>query len=279
MLFRLDKRTAQPGQPVLTLDAACHQRQRPAGAAWRLIGRTRRRDPGHCWRRWQRPTGARRGGHGVAPDQTGQIADQPTRSHPLHLAGGHPGWGQPHPRRPRRYGISGRYGRRGQHRDEGLSPAAPGSPGSAQSPAHSGLCPGPHRCLPDRDTDPQTYVKFLSGGNIQKTILAREIDACTDLLVAVYPSRGLDVGATEAVRRRLLEQREEGRAVLLISEDLDELRTVADRIAVLYEGRVMGILDADKADIETLGLMMAGAADHVPAGDPTQPHAEGAPTA
>jgi len=126
---------------------------------------------------------------------------------------------------------------------------------------------------------PQTYVKFLSGGNIQKTILAREIDACTDLLVAVYPSRGLDVGATEAVRRRLLEQREEGRAVLLISEDLDELRTVADRIAVLYEGRVMGILDADKADIETLGLMMAGAADHVPAGDPTQPHAEGAPTA
>jgi simple sugar transport system ATP-binding protein len=106
---------------------------------------------------------------------------------------------------------------------------------------------------------PSTRVKFLSGGNIQKTILAREIDACAGLLVAVYPSRGLDVGATEAVRRRLLEQRDEGRGVLLISEDLDELLSVADTIAVLYEGRVMGVLPAAAADIETLGLMMAGA--------------------
>ncbi|MGC9467960.1 MAG: ABC transporter ATP-binding protein [Anaerolineae bacterium] len=112
---------------------------------------------------------------------------------------------------------------------------------------------------------PQTYVKFLSGGNIQKTILAREIDACVGLLVAVYPSRGLDVGATEAVRRRLLEQRDEGRAVLLISEDLDELLSVADRIAVLYEGRIMGVLDAENADTERLGLLMAGA-DAVPEG-------------
>lgn len=105
---------------------------------------------------------------------------------------------------------------------------------------------------------PQTYVKFLSGGNVQKTILAREISACAGLLVAVYPSRGLDVGATEAVRRRLLEQRDAGRAVLLISEDLDELLTVADRIAVLYEGQVMGVVSADEADVEMLGLMMAG---------------------
>ncbi len=106
---------------------------------------------------------------------------------------------------------------------------------------------------------PQTYIKFLSGGNIQKTILAREIDACGRLLVAVYPSRGLDVGATEAVRRRLLEQRDRGRAVLLISEDLEELLTIADRIAVLFEGEVMGILPSEVADVETLGLMMAGA--------------------
>jgi general nucleoside transport system ATP-binding protein len=105
---------------------------------------------------------------------------------------------------------------------------------------------------------PQTFVKFLSGGNIQKTILAREIDACAGLLVAVYPSRGLDVGATEAVRQRLLEQRDAERAVLLISEDLDELRSVADQIAVLYEGRVIGCLPSAEADIETLGLMMAG---------------------
>jgi general nucleoside transport system ATP-binding protein len=106
---------------------------------------------------------------------------------------------------------------------------------------------------------PQTHVKFLSGGNIQKTILAREIDACAALLIAVYPSRGLDVGATESVRRRLIEQRDAGRGVLLISEDLDELLSVADRIAVLYEGRVMGTVDADSADRETLGLLMAGA--------------------
>ncbi len=106
---------------------------------------------------------------------------------------------------------------------------------------------------------PRTHVKFLSGGNIQKTILAREIDACDTLLIAVYPSRGLDVGATESVRRRLIEQRDEGRGVLLISEDLDELLTVSDRIAVLYEGRVMGVLDAENADREALGLLMAGA--------------------
>ncbi len=111
---------------------------------------------------------------------------------------------------------------------------------------------------------PQTYVKFLSGGNIQKTILAREIDACAGLLVAVYPSRGLDVGATEAVRMRLLEQRDAQRAVLLISEDLDELRSVSDRIAVLYEGKLMGTLPADEADVETLGLMMAGAIEPLP---------------
>ncbi len=105
---------------------------------------------------------------------------------------------------------------------------------------------------------PQTHIKFLSGGNIQKAILAREIDACAGLLIAVYPSRGLDVGATEAVRKRLLEQRDAGRAVLLISEDLDELTSVADAIAVLFEGRVMGLVPSQQADVETLGLLMAG---------------------
>jgi len=105
---------------------------------------------------------------------------------------------------------------------------------------------------------PKTRVKFLSGGNIQKTILAREIDACDGLLVAVYPSRGLDVGATEAVRNMLLEQRQQGMGVLLISEDLDELTSIADRIAVMFEGKIMGIIDSDDADIETLGLMMSG---------------------
>jgi ABC-type uncharacterized transport system ATPase subunit len=105
---------------------------------------------------------------------------------------------------------------------------------------------------------PQTLVKFLSGGNIQKTILAREIDSCGKLLVAGYPSRGLDVGATEAVRLRLLKQREDGYAVLLISEDLEELLSISDRIAVIFEGRIMDILPVEEAAPERIGLMMAG---------------------
>jgi simple sugar transport system ATP-binding protein len=105
---------------------------------------------------------------------------------------------------------------------------------------------------------PQTQVKFLSGGNIQKTILAREIGAARTVMVAVYPSRGLDVGATEIVRRQLIDQRDRGLGVLFFSEDLDELLQVSDRIAVLFEGKIMGIFDADKADIEQIGMLMAG---------------------
>ncbi|MFO7848406.1 MAG: ABC transporter ATP-binding protein [Spirochaetia bacterium] len=105
---------------------------------------------------------------------------------------------------------------------------------------------------------PNTNVKFLSGGNIQKTILAREIEAGGGLLVAAYPSRGLDVGATEAVRNEIVLQRDKGRAVLMVSEDLEELFTVADRIAVLFEGQIMGEVSSENTDAESLGLMMAG---------------------
>ena len=105
---------------------------------------------------------------------------------------------------------------------------------------------------------PNTNVKFLSGGNIQKTILAREIGACKTLLVAAYPARGLDVGATESVRKEMIAERDDGKGVLLVSEDLDELMSVSDRIAVMNEGRIMGIVASEKADIESLGMMMAG---------------------
>jgi len=105
---------------------------------------------------------------------------------------------------------------------------------------------------------PYTHIKFLSGGNIQKAILAREIDCCSRLMIAMYPSRGLDVGATESVRKLLIEQRDSGLAVLLISEDLDELLSIADRIAVMFNGNIMGVLDSNAADHENLGLMMAG---------------------
>ncbi len=107
---------------------------------------------------------------------------------------------------------------------------------------------------PNQDTS----VKFLSGGNIQKTILAREIDSCGGILIAVYPSRGLDVGATEAVRQNLIKQRDKGNAVLLVSEELEELLMVADKIAVIFEGRIMDILDAKEATTEKLGMLMAG---------------------
>ena len=105
---------------------------------------------------------------------------------------------------------------------------------------------------------PETRVKFLSGGNLQKAILARELTACRGLLVAVHPTRGLDVGATESVRDLLLRQREQGTAILLISEDLDELLEVSDRIAVMFEGEIVGTVPVEEADIDAIGLMMAG---------------------
>lgn len=77
-------------------------------------------------------------------------------------------------------------------------------------------------------------------------------------MVTVHPTRGLDIGATESVRNLLLEQRENGAAILLISEDLDELLALSDRVAVMYEGEIMGIVPAEGADIEEIGLMMAG---------------------
>jgi simple sugar transport system ATP-binding protein len=99
----------------------------------------------------------------------------------------------------------------------------------------------------------------LSGGNLQKLVLAREVHRDPRVLIAAQPTRGLDVGATEYVRRRLLEQRERGRAILLISADLEEVLTLSDRVAVLFEGEITGLLNTDEVEIETLGLMMAGA--------------------
>jgi general nucleoside transport system ATP-binding protein len=104
----------------------------------------------------------------------------------------------------------------------------------------------------------ETPVRLLSGGNQQRLILAREITASQGVILTVYPSRGLDVGATESVRKTLIEQRDSGRAILLISEDLDEIRQVSDRIMVMYEGQIMGILESEGASIDTIGMMMAG---------------------
>ncbi|TLN03652.1 ATP-binding cassette domain-containing protein, partial [bacterium] len=106
-----------------------------------------------------------------------------------------------------------------------------------------------------------TPVKLMSGGNLQRLLLAREISARPRLIVAVYPVRGLDIGATEAVYKLLLAQRAAGAAILLISEDLDEIFNLADRVAVLFEGRITGMLPTGEADIETIGRMMVGTAE------------------
>ena len=104
----------------------------------------------------------------------------------------------------------------------------------------------------------ETPVKNLSGGNIQKLVLARELWRKPRILIAAQPTRGLDIGATEYVHLRLLEQREEGTATMLISEDLDEIMALSDRIAVIYEGNIMGVIDHADATPEKLGLLMAG---------------------
>lgn len=108
-------------------------------------------------------------------------------------------------------------------------------------------------------SDPNAPVSLLSGGNLQKLLLAREISLNPALLVAVYPVRGLDVGAAEAVYKLLLEQRSRGTAILLISEDLDEIFKLSDRVGVLFEGRITGIMDTEHADLEEIGLLMMGA--------------------
>ena len=102
----------------------------------------------------------------------------------------------------------------------------------------------------------ETPARLLSGGNLQRVILAREISCEPAMMIAVQPTRGLDVGAIEGVQRLLLAQREAGAAVLLISEELEELMSLSDRIYVIYEGHIMGEVDND--DIEAIGLMMTG---------------------
>ncbi len=101
-----------------------------------------------------------------------------------------------------------------------------------------------------------TPVRLLSGGNLQRVILAREISGKPSLLVAVQPTRGLDIGAIEGVQKLLLAQREAGAAILLISEELEELLELSDRIAVIYEGKIMG--EVTDGNIEAIGLMMTG---------------------
>jgi simple sugar transport system ATP-binding protein len=103
-----------------------------------------------------------------------------------------------------------------------------------------------------------TSARSMSGGNQQKVIVAREIDYNPEILIAVQPTRGLDVGAIEYIHKKLIEQRDEGKAVLLVSLELDEVMNVSDRILVIYEGEIVADLDPKKITIQELGLYMSG---------------------
>ncbi len=106
-----------------------------------------------------------------------------------------------------------------------------------------------------------TPAKSMSGGNQQKAVIAREIDLSPDLLVVAQPTRGLDVGAIEYIHRRIVEERDKGRAVLLVSYELDEILNLCDRIAAISKGRIVGVLAAAEADERHIGAMMAGVHD------------------
>ena len=112
-----------------------------------------------------------------------------------------------------------------------------------------------------RGASPQAPARQLSGGNLQKVVLGREFHGEPKVLVAASPTRGLDVGAIETVHAYLREAAEVGVGVLLISEDLDEILALADRIVVMYEGRILGEFAAGEADVEEIGLLMAGGHD------------------
>jgi simple sugar transport system ATP-binding protein len=103
-----------------------------------------------------------------------------------------------------------------------------------------------------------TKARSMSGGNQQKAIIAREVDRSPEVMIVAQPTRGLDVGAIEYIHRRLIEERDKGKTILLFSLELDEVINLSDRIAVMYEGEIVGIVDADKTNENELGLMMAG---------------------
>jgi simple sugar transport system ATP-binding protein len=110
-----------------------------------------------------------------------------------------------------------------------------------------------------RAPGPEARTGTLSGGNLQKALLARELAFEPLVLVAAQPTRGLDVAAKEFVHRQLLDLRARGRAVILISEDLEEVFEIADRIAVMFEGRILATVPVAEAEVARIGLLMAGA--------------------
>ena len=125
--------------------------------------------------------------------------------------------------------------------------------------SHAGMSHIPEDRHKRSGQGPVTIARSMSGGNQQKAIVAREIDRDKPLIVAVQPTRGLDVGAIEYIHGELVKQRDEGKAVLLVSLELDEVMNLSDRILVMYEGQIVGEFDPKQTTVEELGLYMAGA--------------------
>ncbi|MEM7341717.1 MAG: ABC transporter ATP-binding protein [Actinomycetota bacterium] len=108
---------------------------------------------------------------------------------------------------------------------------------------------------------PTHITRVLSGGNLQKVVMARELDGEPDLIVVHQPTRGLDVSAADNVRRRLIDERDRGAAIVLMSEDLDEVLSLASTVGVMFEGRIIGEMDHTEVDLDRVGLLMAGVVD------------------
>jgi simple sugar transport system ATP-binding protein len=106
--------------------------------------------------------------------------------------------------------------------------------------------------------DEESVTRGMSGGNQQKVIIARELDRDPDIVLAVQPTRGLDIGATEYIHKQLIKQRDNGKAVLLVSLELDEVMDVSDRILVMYEGEIVADLNPKEVTVQELGLYMSG---------------------
>ena len=111
-----------------------------------------------------------------------------------------------------------------------------------------------------RPADPRQVTAAFSGGNQQKLVLAREIERDPALLLVGQPTRGVDIGAIEFIHRRLIALRDSGKAILLVSAELEEVLALADRILVMFQGRIVGETSAEAADSRQIGLMMAGIA-------------------
>jgi ABC-type uncharacterized transport system ATPase subunit len=112
-----------------------------------------------------------------------------------------------------------------------------------------------------RPPDPNLAARNFSGGNQQKIVLAREIERNPDLLLVGQPTRGVDIGAIEFIHQQIVGLRDQGRAILLVSVELDEILGLADRIAVMFDGRIMGERLPDRTDERELGLLMAGVSE------------------